>query len=163
MQTDRTGLFTRTCPVCFGETHSLKVYRITRIYCFFLFIQWQRETVRACPGCMRAYLTRWGLTQLLAANFFWPVLVLPHLLFRLLATFKRGHAVPNPSIMMGCLLAAVWFSGLFLVFQAFSVLILTSEGKMNDGFLPVIGVSLVVGALVYGLFCWLAASAEISR
>lgn len=80
------------CPVCLTMTDSLKQYSTLR-YAFFIGIGGggEKETVTACPRCMRRHLRKRFLVNLIPAN----LLMLgfgPMFLFQWLRTFGRGHS-----------------------------------------------------------------------
>jgi hypothetical protein len=86
-----TGLL--PCPKCGEPTDSLKEYRYVR-WCVFLLggAVYQDATVGACPRCMRAFLRKSLLINVLPANVVWLVGLLPWGLVLLAATYRKGHS-----------------------------------------------------------------------
>jgi hypothetical protein len=80
------------CPMCMEMTDSLKHYAMLR-YAVFLVIAgvWERETVTACPHCMRRHIRKRFWINLIPAN----LLMLgcgPIYLVQWLRTVRRGHS-----------------------------------------------------------------------
>jgi hypothetical protein len=80
------------CPVCLKMTDSLKRYSMVRV-AFFIGIAGggEKETVLACPTCMRRHIRKRFWINLIPAN----LLMLgfgPMLLVQWLRTFRRGHS-----------------------------------------------------------------------
>ncbi len=113
------------CPTCREPTDSLKQYEFYWITLFFGHFSTRRERFAGCPRCMRRYLVFWGLASLVTSNLFWPFAVVPKLLPRFVATFRRGRSVATNSLgwvlardlaQMGVMGSVVFgvVSGLFL-------------------------------------------------
>jgi hypothetical protein len=81
------------CPLCGQMTDSLKEYRYVR-WCVFLLAGaiYQDATVGACPRCMRAFVRKSLLINVLPANVVWLVGLLPWGLVLLAATYRKGHS-----------------------------------------------------------------------
>jgi hypothetical protein len=80
------------CPVCLEMTDSLKHFAMAR-YGYFLGVAAgaERETVTACPRCMRRHIRKRFWVNLIPAN----LLMLglgPMYLVQWLRTFRRGHS-----------------------------------------------------------------------
>jgi hypothetical protein len=86
-----TGLL--RCSQCGQLTDSLKEYHYLR-WCVFLLAGaiYQTATVRACPECMRAFLRKSLLINVLPANLLWLVLLLPWGLILLAMSHRGGHS-----------------------------------------------------------------------
>ncbi len=81
------------CPKCGEPTDSLKEYRYVRWFVFLLGgAIYQDATVGACPRCMRAFLGKSLLINVLPTNVVWLVGLLPWGLVLLAATYRKGHS-----------------------------------------------------------------------
>jgi hypothetical protein len=81
------------CPVCGRETDSLKQYRYVSWCVFFLAgAIWQPVIYRACPVCMRRFLWKKCLANVLPAHILWLVGLLPWTLALIAASSRPGHS-----------------------------------------------------------------------
>jgi len=81
------------CPVCGEPTTSLKRYTMIRYLVFlYFFAFWGRQTVAACPPCMRKEIGMKTLINLLPANLLWLFIVLPWNTVLFCMTFAEGHS-----------------------------------------------------------------------
>jgi hypothetical protein len=82
-----------SCPVCGRLTDSLKQYRYMQ-WCVFLLagVIYQHSDVRACPECMRAFVRRSLLINVVPANLVWLVGLLPWGLILLALSYRKGHS-----------------------------------------------------------------------
>jgi hypothetical protein len=82
-----------SCPVCEQLTDSLKQYRYMQ-WCVFLLagVIYRHTDVRACPGCMRAFVRRSLLINVVPANLVWLVGLLPWGLILLALSYRKGHS-----------------------------------------------------------------------
>jgi hypothetical protein len=81
------------CPVCGELTDSLKQYRyFDWCLCLLLHAAWQVTIHRACPPCMRKFILKKCLLNVLPANLVWIVLVLPLGLVLIAASYTDGHS-----------------------------------------------------------------------
>jgi hypothetical protein len=81
------------CPMCGQPTDSLKHYRYVR-WCAFLLAGavYQAAEVQACPTCMRAFLRRSLLINVVPANLLWPIFILPWGLILVATSYRKGHS-----------------------------------------------------------------------
>jgi hypothetical protein len=81
------------CPRCGQLTDSLKQYRYMR-WCVFLLAGaiHQEATERACPACMRGFIGKSLLINIVPANLLWLILLLPWGLILIGASCRRGHS-----------------------------------------------------------------------
>jgi hypothetical protein len=80
------------CPTCGQLTDSLKQYRFIRWLVFLLAgAIYQAAEVQACPVCMRAFLRRSLLINVVPANLAWPFL-LPWGLGLIATSYRKGHS-----------------------------------------------------------------------
>ncbi len=63
-------------------------------YFVFVFVAafWQSAVLRACPACMRRWIWRQCFRNVVPANLFWVVGLLPWALVLTALTYRRGHA-----------------------------------------------------------------------
>lgn len=81
------------CPCCDREVNALKEFNtIHTLYFWIPFIAVKLEDVTACPGCMRVYLVKRLLVNLLASTLLFPVIVLPIFLFQYFRSWAKGHS-----------------------------------------------------------------------
>src|SRR5262249_31363111 len=82
--------FVAVCPVCSGVTDSLKRFEVVHLCFFFGFLFVRPAVHTACPRCMRRYLWRRCLVNVIPANLCWPVWILPRTLVQVALTYSRG-------------------------------------------------------------------------
>jgi hypothetical protein len=119
-----------TCPCCQQATGSLKTYPLLSFAFLIFWMQATPLTITACPRCMRRQLFKWGGAQLLAANVVWPFVILPTLLFRLVATFRAGPVDYRPAPLRGLLIFLIWFCGIFASIGVWAVVIHPTAGAL---------------------------------
>lgn len=83
----------RQCPVCWNATDRLKQYNYVEWFFFYFIGVAASETqYRACPRCMRKFIVRRCAYNIIPANLFWFLFVLPYGLLLICRTFQRGHS-----------------------------------------------------------------------
>jgi hypothetical protein len=81
------------CPVCGQATDSLKQYTCYgRCGFYVIWIEVQTVVYRACPVCLRQFLWRTCLDNMISANVFWLLLLLPKTLLQVASTHTTGHS-----------------------------------------------------------------------
>ncbi len=85
----------RSCHYCGEETGSLKSFELPKVLCLFLFyiptLSFETEPISACPNCMRWYIAKFLLCNILTANITWPVLSLLPSVYLFAMTIPKGH------------------------------------------------------------------------
>jgi hypothetical protein len=69
-------------------------FALPKVLClhFVFCLKVETEPIVACPGCMRWYITKFLLCNLITANVLWPVVSLLPSLYFLAMTFRKGHS-----------------------------------------------------------------------
>ncbi len=81
------------CPICEEMTYCLKQYRYVTWFVFLGHAHvWQPVCYRACPSCMRRFIWRRCLLNLVPANLGWFGVLLPWALVLTVASFRYGHS-----------------------------------------------------------------------
>jgi hypothetical protein len=86
----------RFCGYCGKETGSLKDFELPAVlfvpfpYCPY--ISAETEPISACPACMRWYITKFLLCNIVTANVLWPVVSLLPSLYLFARTMRKGHS-----------------------------------------------------------------------
>jgi hypothetical protein len=81
------------CPVCGQATDSLKQYTCYGPCGFYvIWIKVQTVVCRGCPVCLRQFLWQMCRDNVVPANFFWLLLLLPKTLLQVAATYSAGHS-----------------------------------------------------------------------
>ena len=86
------------CPMCGANTDSLKKHEFPRVTFYLFGAAYRIEEVTACPYCLRRHLAMWGVISLVTTNLMWPLVVLPLLLTRFIASFLPGHRLAPKSV-----------------------------------------------------------------
>jgi hypothetical protein len=85
----------RSCHYCGKETGSLKSFELPTVLCLFpLYIptlSFETEPISACPSCMRWYIAKFLLCNILTANITWPAFSLLPSVYLFAMTFPKGH------------------------------------------------------------------------
>lgn len=85
----------KECPECGRMTDSLKSYALFE-KCVFLicYISFRRVQYTCCPDCMRKHLIEKGIltSNVITANFFWLMFILPLTIIELYLCSKKGHS-----------------------------------------------------------------------
>lgn len=82
-----------TCPDCGRSTYSLKQYAFVDYVVFLvLAAAWQRTVHVACPACMRWFVARKSLINIVPANILWLVFLLPWTLILFARSYTKGHS-----------------------------------------------------------------------
>lgn len=81
------------CPECGELTDSLKQYRFMN-YCLFLGLAHVHQDIvyRGCPACIRRFVVRKSLLNIVPANVVWPFLFLPWGLALIALAGIPGHS-----------------------------------------------------------------------
>lgn len=79
------------CPGCSAETDSLKVYTISTAVIIPPARRVTRQSVTACPRCMRRAVRRAAGASLLGTHIFFPLMA-PYYVVLWLVTYIRGHS-----------------------------------------------------------------------
>jgi hypothetical protein len=86
----------QVCHYCDKATCSLKQFELPTVLCLFPldnpYISFETEPLKACPGCMRWYIAKFLLCNIVTANFLWPLLSLLPSLYFLAMTIPKGHS-----------------------------------------------------------------------
>lgn len=82
------------CPVCGKITDSLKVYTLPSFWLFIgFYLRYSTKGHMACPSCMRKKILLHGFTyNIITANLFWIIAILPWSLINMLRTLSKGHS-----------------------------------------------------------------------
>lgn len=82
------------CPECGQVSDSIKAYKLPNYFLFlFVYARWQEIRYICCPHCMRKHILMKCFTyNILAANFAWPILVLPWAIVLLVCSYTKGHS-----------------------------------------------------------------------
>ena len=81
------------CPVCGQATGSLKQYTCYGPCGFYvIWIKVQTVVYRGRPVCLRQFLWRMCRDNVVPANFFWLLLLLPKTLLQVASTYREGHS-----------------------------------------------------------------------
>lgn len=82
------------CPHCGTMTDSLKVYKLPAVWVFLgFYFRWATKGHMGCPSCMRKKILLHCMTyNILTANLFWLVAILPWSIVNILRTFSKGHS-----------------------------------------------------------------------
>jgi hypothetical protein len=83
---------TAACPVCGQPTDSLKQYRYINWCVFFGAAIHQTVVYRACPACMRKFIWKRCLINIVPANLVWLIGLLPWGLILIAGTYLKGHS-----------------------------------------------------------------------
>jgi hypothetical protein len=93
MQIEPDGLQIRPCPICGGQTASLKQMRILSSVTAIPGAAVSSTVVyRSCPSCLRAYIWRRCLINGLFTLIVGYVVLVPYSLALTLATLRKGHS-----------------------------------------------------------------------
>ena len=83
------------CPVCQEPTDSLKRLRVMYLFIFLiLFVQGGGVDHTACPSCMRQFIVKRTLINIVTANLVWPIV----LIFNGVQAMKTFSSGPSESI-----------------------------------------------------------------
>lgn len=81
------------CPSCRKPTASLKQFAYVDWFVFYFVGVAASEThYRACPKCMRRFIARRAAYNIIPANVFWVLFVLPYGLLLTCKSFRTGHS-----------------------------------------------------------------------
>jgi hypothetical protein len=158
VQEDAAGM---ECPACGQITKSLKQYEFPQVVfvflIFFHYTSYRKETVTACPSCLRRYLWVWGIRTLIPANFVWPVIVPPLFASRFLSSFRPKPFLGKRSLLKkivgGVAIVGLALSSVAAFLLAAGLLIGPPEGRSEV--LPILAGALV-SVLVFTVICALA-------
>jgi hypothetical protein len=84
------------CHYCGKETLSLKYFELPKVLCLIAFyvpvMSFETEPINACPSCMRCYIAKFLLCNIVTANILWPPLSLLPSLYFFAMTIPKGHS-----------------------------------------------------------------------
>ena len=84
------------CNYCGKATCSLKSFELPAALCLFPLyipsISIETEPITACSGCMRWYIAKFLLCNIVTANILWPLLSLLPSLYLFAMTIPKGHS-----------------------------------------------------------------------
>jgi hypothetical protein len=84
------------CDYCGKATCSLKSFELPAVLCLFPLyipsISIEAEPIVACPGCMRWYIAKFLLCNVVTANILWPFFSLLPSLYLFAMTIPKGHS-----------------------------------------------------------------------
>jgi hypothetical protein len=91
---DRSAPLIIVCPVCQKPTDSMKRLRVLTMIFLVLIIQGRGVDYTSCPSCMRRFILKRTLVNIVTANLIYPIVLISHVT-QLLRTFTPG---PSESI-----------------------------------------------------------------
>lgn len=134
------------CPACGRPTDSLKRYRLPTVFFLGFAASFQLSTTTGCPGCVRRHFLLHALLLLPFANVFWPVVLLPTLVLRLVTSYRAGASAFDAAGDRAdrTVLGLAWLGG--AVFTAGLIGLQASSFAWQAGLVAAVG-ALIVAAV----------------